>query len=283
MILGGMGMLGHKLAQVLTNTSELYLTLRQNQVPESLERICSSANFLTGVDVRQFEALFTQIEFVKPHVIFNCVVQKKEPLSAGDALEALTINAELPQRLALLTPEVQVVNISSDGVFSGRKGDYSEDDICDASDFYGKTKALGESSRAGFLNIRTSIIGRQLIGRDGLLEWLLTQRGRTISGYAGTIFSGLPTITLSRILSTLIESGSQLSGVYNIASRPISKFQLLSDLAKSFELDLKIEKVDGPNVDRSLNPRKFTSDTGILVPQWDQMIQELVEDSRQYD
>ena len=172
--------------------------------------------------------------------------------------------------------------MSTDCVFSGHKGNYSETDPSDAEDLYGKTKYLGEVDYPGCLTIRTSIIGRELETKHGLIEWFLSQEGKTVSGYKKAIFSGLTTIALSEIIAEIIVNHPSLSGVYQVASKPISKYDLLNIVKHTYDMKVRIDPDESIINNRSLNPEKFRKETNIKIPSWEYMIEEMYRDPTPY-
>jgi dTDP-4-dehydrorhamnose reductase len=176
-----------------------------------------------------------------------------------------------------------MITISSDCVFSGRKGGYREDDASDAEDLYGRTKALGEVVEPKCLTLRTSMIGRELSGEQGLTEWLLSQAGRRVQGYRRAVFSGLTTLELSRVIVHIIEREPLLSGLYHVSSAPIAKYDLLHLINERYALDISIEPDDQSACDRSLNGSRFRETTGYVVPPWPDLIREMYEDPTPYD
>jgi len=177
---------------------------------------------------------------------------------------------------------IRVIQISTDCVYSGMKGDYKEEDISDARDLYGRTKFLGELGYAGCLTLRTSIIGRELETTNGLVEWFLSQEGRTIEGYTKAIFSGLTTECISDVIGMAIEKYPEMHGVWHVASEPISKYDLLSLIGRIYQLDVNIEKNSTIVIDRSLNSDRFTSVTGFQAPDWHDMIEQMYLDTTPY-
>jgi dTDP-4-dehydrorhamnose reductase len=173
--------------------------------------------------------------------------------------------------------------MSTDCVFTGRKGKYTEDDVPDAEDLYGRSKLLGELNRPGCMTIRTSIFGRDFLKSSALLEWFLSQRGGKVKGYRNAIYTGFPTQVLARIMGDLIERHSHLEGLYQVASAPISKLDLLIKIRNALKLDIVIEPFDDPPCDRSLSAARFVSATGYRIPTWDEMIDELARDTTPYD
>jgi len=173
--------------------------------------------------------------------------------------------------------------MGTDCVFSGREGHYTEDDIPDAEDLYGRTKLLGEVNREGCLTIRTSIFGRDFAKQSALLEWFLSNRGGRVRGYVNATYTGFPTQVLARIMGDLIADYPDLSGLYHISSDPVSKYDLLVRIRDAMGLDIKIEPYEGFHCDRSLDSSCFQAETGYPIPDWDEMIAELVQDDTPYD
>ena len=173
--------------------------------------------------------------------------------------------------------------MSTDCVFTGRKGGYTEDDLTDAEDLYGRTKALGEVDRPHCLTIRTSIIGRDFLKQSALLEWFLAQRGGRVRGFRNAIFSGLSTQALARIMGDVIDRHTDLHGVLHIASASIRKLDLLCMVRDAMELDIVVEPFDDQPCDRSLSPARFVAATGYRIPTWDEMVAELAADPTPYD
>jgi dTDP-4-dehydrorhamnose reductase len=160
---------------------------------------------------------------------------------------------------------------------------YTEEDLTDAEDLYGRSKALGELDRPGCLTIRTSIIGRDFLKQSALLEWFLAQRGGTVKGYRNAVFSGLTTQALARVMGDVIERHPGLHGVCQVASEPITKLDLLTRIRDAMGLDIEIEPFDDPPCDRSLNPARFVAATGCRIPAWDEMVTDLAVDPTPYD
>jgi dTDP-4-dehydrorhamnose reductase len=167
-------------------------------------------------------------------------------------------------------------------VFSGSKGNYSENDIPDATDLYGRSKQFGEVTGTNCLTIRTSIIGRELGTAHSLIDWFLSQTN-SVNGYSNAIFSGFPTIVLADLLGNIIEEQPDLTGLYHLSSDPISKFALL-ELVKN-RLGLTVKIVDAPEfrIDRSLDSSAFRSLTGFSPLRWAEMVDRMFDDPTPYD
>jgi dTDP-4-dehydrorhamnose reductase len=166
---------------------------------------------------------------------------------------------------------VRLVHVSTDCVFSGEKGNYRENDPPDAADLYGRTKFLGEVDIPGCVTLRTSIIGHELSGRHGLVEWFLAQEG-TVKGFARAVFSGFPTVEMARIVAERILPYERLSGLYHVSSEPISKYDLLRLVAKEYGKRIGIERDEEFACDRSLDSSRFREAIGYEPPAWPELV-----------
>ena len=179
-------------------------------------------------------------------------------------------------------PKIRLIHFSTDCVFSGRKGMYSEKDDIDTTDLYGLSKYLGEVDGDNCLTIRTSIIGKELNTKNGLFEWFLSNDGGAVEGYTNAIFSGFPTIVLAEILVKIISGFPELSGVWHVSSDPISKFDLLKLIAIEYGLQINIKPFADFLEDRSLDSSRFRNETGIIPPKWPELIRIMKEDPTPY-
>jgi dTDP-4-dehydrorhamnose reductase len=175
-----------------------------------------------------------------------------------------------------------MIHISTDCVFSGKKGQYIESDQSDAEDLYGRTKFLGEVTYPHTITLRTSIIGRELKTRFGLIEWFLAQKG-TIRGYKKAIYTGFTTDELSRIILNYVIPNTDLNGLYHVSSEPISKYDLLMLAKESFGKEVRILPDENFVSDRSLDSTRFREITGYRPPAWPIMIDELKSNSSMHD
>lgn len=288
LIMGGEGMLGHKVFEVMRERFEAFATFRQanglwREYP--MYKDVRPKQTVSGVDAVGFDTVIRSFAQVKPDVVINCIGIVKQVKEAKDPLKGIEINSLFPHRLAELCAAVgaRMFHMSTDCVFSGKKGDYTEDDTPDPVDLYGRTKLLGEVDQENCLTIRTSIFGRDFLKSTALLEWFLSNRGGSIQGYTQAIYSGFPTKILAEIIQDLILDYPHLSGLYHIASDPISKYELLVKIREAMDLDIEIHPYEDFQCDRSLNSSKFERETGYVIPDWDRMIIELVEDKTPYN
>jgi len=277
-------MLGHKLWQVFASRFDTYVTLRRGFDSYNRYGLFNSAHTVDCVSAEDFDSVVRAIDAVRPAVVINCIGIVKQAEAANDPLASIDINALFPHRLAKWCQGrgMRLIHISTDCVFSGRKGNYREGDVPDAEDLYGRTKLLGEVSDEGCLTIRTSMIGRELETSNGLIEWFLNQEDKTISGYKKSVFSGFTTNALAEIIAGIITKNPELHGVWHVASEPISKFELLSLVKQVYGLNIRIEPDETVVCDRSLNSERFRKVTGFVPPTWHDMIEQMYRDSTPY-
>ncbi|HKP71099.1 MAG TPA: SDR family oxidoreductase [Pyrinomonadaceae bacterium] len=285
LVLGGSGMLGHKLVQRWGTEFDVWATLRGEFARYERFGIFDRAKTVDSLSVLDTPALEAAIERVRPDVIFNAVGIVKQVPSAKNSVATLQINSVLPHQLADIASKVDArfIQISTDCVFNGERGMYSEDDEPNATDLYGKSKNLGEVVGENCLTLRTSIIGRELETGHGLVEWVLSNRGTRVRGFANAIFSGFPTIVLADIISNLIRNHPTLSGLYHVSSEPINKFDLLNLIKTSYKIDLDIERFEDFRIDRSLDSTKFKNATGFQPSAWSEMVAAMANDETPYD
>ena len=167
-----------------------------------------------------------------------------------------------------------MLHMSTDCVFSGKKGYYEEGDLPDPEDLYGRTKYLGEVYESHCVTLRTSIIGKELSRKQGLLEWFLSQRG-SVQGFRNALFSGFTTLELSRIIEKILTEYSKKGGLYHVSSDPVSKFDLLTLIKRKMGLRIEIIPAEEPRLDRSLDSTKFRKEFNYTPPAWEEMIEEL--------
>ncbi len=204
--------------------------------------------------------------------------------TAKNAVKTLELNAVFPHRLAELAEQcgARLINISTDCVFDGVNGNYTENDLPNAQDLYGKSKSLGEVTGEKCLTLRTSIIGRELKTQHSLVEWFLSNEGKSVKGFTNAIYSGFPTVVLADIIERLISEFPQMHGLYQVSSEPINKFDLLQLIREAYRADIKIEPDADFKIDRSLNGTKFKEATGMIFPDWQTMIRRMADDNAPY-
>lgn len=278
LILGASGMIGSAMLRAMAHNRGWALIgcVRRASPPTFLEDV--GAQWVLNHDLSNPDHLQNLFKKVRPSVVVNCAGLTKHLSEGNEVIPALTMNALLPNRLAELCclVDARLIHISSDCVFSGKKGGYVESDEPDPLDVYGKTKHLGEVQGSGLVTLRTSTIGHEFCSRYGLLEWFLAQE--QCLGFRKALFSGLTTVELAKIVRDIVIPNTRLEGLYHVGGWPIDKdalLRLISDVyGKKIEIDPNEELV----IDRSLNSEKFHRETGYLAPQWPSMIQAMYLD-----
>jgi len=279
LILGGAGMLGHQLWRTLHRDHEVWVTLRKPVAHYGAHALFDPARAFTGVDVGNADTLESIFRSVKPEAVVNCIGIIKQLKEAKDPMVSLAINSMLPHRIARLCDLVgaRMIHISTDCVFSGRRCNYQEADISDAEDLYGRTKFLGEVHEPHCVTLRTSIIGRELETRSGLIEWFLSQDGRDIRGYRKALYTGFTTHELARVIHSVLFRHTDLSGLWQVSSDCINKFDLLQIAVPLFNWKGRMTPDDSFACDRSLDSSRFRTHTGYQPPSWESMLGELAQ------
>jgi dTDP-4-dehydrorhamnose reductase len=278
LILGVTGMLGSAVFRAFSADAEheTWGTVRSGAALRNFPQQ-SQERLLSGVDVLDQDALVAVLAKVHPDVVINCVGLIKQLDDAKDPLIALPINAMLPHRLARLCElgGARLIHVSTDCVFSGRKGLYQESNLSDAEDLYGKSKYIGElHDLPHAITLRTSIIGHELGSSHALVDWFLAQQG-SIRGFTKAIFSGLPTVELARVMKDFVLAHPQLNGLYHVAAEPIDKFRLLSLVAAQYGKSIEIRPDDALVIDRSLDGSRFRAATGYVAPDWVELVRRM--------
>ena len=280
LILGATGMLGSTLFRIFNADPKIdcFGTIRDAGglkyfSPDQQKSIIPNIHF------EGENGLLSAFASARPEIVINCIgIIKQLPL-AKNHLESLAINSLLPHRIAKYwsMTGAKLVHFSTDCVFSGRKGNYTEKDFPDANDLYGRTKFLGEVDYENAITLRTSIIGHELSSSKSLIDWFLNQ-SVIIKGYRKAIFSGLPTTEIARVVKSYVLSNQDLHGLYHLSVDPISKHELLRLVAQVYCKEIEIVPDDEVVIDRSLNSDRFRIDTGYEARPWIDMIKDMHRD-----
>ena len=225
------------------------------------------------LDVHDLNSLNTIVEKINPNIIINSIgILNKN--AEDNPSNTIFINSYFPRYLEerFKNTNIKVIHLSTDCVFLGDTGNYSEVSITDGKDLYAKTKILGEINNNKDLTVRTSIIGPELKENGtGLFHWFMKQR-ETVNGYSNVIWSGVTTLQLSKCLELMIEKN--LSGLYNLTSEtPINKYELLKIMNSVFNKNLLIENYEHIQNNKSLV--SIRKDFSVKVPSYTEMISEL--------
>jgi dTDP-4-dehydrorhamnose reductase len=272
-------MLGHQLLRQWQGRHEVRVTLRRDPGAYAGFGLFKPENSYYGVDIVRTDELLGVLADFHPQAVVNAVGIVKQQSAAKESIPSIDINALFPHRLAVLCQavEARLIHMSTDCVFSGRKGNYQESDLPDAEDLYGKSKYLGEVHEAHSVTLRTSIIGTELSRKKSLVEWFLAQKG-PIKGYQKAVFSGFTTMEMARIIERLLVQHPHASGLYHVSSAPISKLELLAKIKEKLGLSVQIVADESVSIDRSLDSRRFRMEFGYMPPAWDDMLDELIND-----
>lgn len=272
LVLGATGLLGNTMFRVLSQASNLAVYGTTRSADAEIYFAPELANRLVTVDnlesVIQLSVLLDQIS---PDVVINCTALPRA--QAQDSSRLVAVFSLLPRRLLYLCRErdIRLIQIGSDGVFSGKRGGYSEDDLPDADDPYGVAKLLGEVDGPHALTLRTSIVGPELAGQGGLLSWFLRQENECRC-YTRAVFSGFPTVVLAQIVRDVVLPNAELQGIYHVAAEPISKFDLLDLVRQQYGKQIQMIPDDSIVIDRSLSAERFHLATGYEPPSWRKMV-----------
>ncbi|MDP3776377.1 SDR family oxidoreductase [Methylotenera sp.] len=279
LVLGSSGLIGSTTLRVLSERSDwhVYGSIRSDSIRPFLPKI-SADKLISNLDVDNFSSIIQTINEIRPDVVINCIGATKHKKEGNSPLNAIALNALLPHRLAQVCTLAgsRFIHISTDCVFSGKDGFYSESAFADADDVYGRSKALGEVNYGGALTLRTSTIGHELQSNYGLLNWFLTQKS-SCKGFNKAIFSGLPTVVFAQVIRDIVLKNTQLSGLYNVAAQPINKYDLLKMIAKVYKKVINIEADSSLIIDRSLDASKFNQATGYNPPTWQNLIETMYQ------
>lgn len=257
----------------LDSSYEVHGSVRNIRSVASLQEKAPLAHFLPDIDVENLGNLSRLFAQVQPDVVINCIGIVKQLADTNDPLISIPINSLLPHRLARLCEQTKsrFIHMSTDCIFSGIKGTYTEVDTADASDLYGRSKYLGEVDYPNAITLRTSIIGVELDGARSLIGWFLAQEG-SVKGYINAIFSGLPTVEIARVIRDHVIPHPELHGVYHVSAAPISKFDLLTLVAQIYGKTITICPDDQLKIDRSLDSSRLQRATNFKPKPWPYLI-----------
>ncbi|AXO13636.1 dTDP-4-dehydrorhamnose reductase family protein [Thalassospira indica] len=277
LIFGASGMLGNTLLRYFSQKG-LYHVVGSVRGTGSLRDIADNGSYrqVSGIDAENTDHLLRVFEIARPDVVVNCVGVVKQLAEADDELVSIPLNSLLPHRLARLCAATgsRLIHISTDCVFSGKSGGYTESDLPDAVDLYGRSKLMGEVNYPHAITLRTSLIGHELNGARSLINWFLSQEG-SVRGFTKAIFSGLPTVEIARVIETHVLPNPVLHGLYHLSVDPISKHDLLTLVKDIYGKRIEIVPDDAFLIDRSLDSARFRRATGYSPKSWPELIQDM--------
>jgi len=265
LVLGANGMAGH--------TIVLYFLERNCDVVAYSEKPFPYCRNIVGnaLETNNFLTILLAGEY---DIIINCIGLLNQTAEENHA-NAVYLNSYLPHLIADTFKEsrTKLIHMSTDCVFAGNTGPYYENSFKDGKTFYDRSKALGEIEDDKNLTFRNSIIGPDMNEKGiGLFNWFMNQKG-SISGFSGSMWTGVTTLTLARAMEKAIHEN--LCGLYNLVNNEsISKYDLLFILNKYFKNNsLVIKKDEKIQLDKSL--RNSRNDFAFMIPAYEQMIHEM--------
>jgi dTDP-4-dehydrorhamnose reductase len=282
LVLGVSGMLGHRLAMVLAGRFEVAGVCRDL---ESLPALgLAPGDLAGGLDAMRPESVVPLIERFSPEAVVNCVGIVKQRPEAGQAVASITVNSLFPHvvQMACRAVGARLLHVSTDCVFSGATGGYTESDTPDATDLYGRSKLLGEVTGPRVVTLRTSMIGWQLGEPTGLVGWFEAHRRERLTGYASAYFSGLTTTALAEVIAGVLADHADLEGLWHVAAERIDKHSLLERLAVAMGWRVDLSPSDVPCIDRSLDNARFRAATDWGPPAWADMLAGLAAEHAWY-
>lgn len=285
-VLGATGMLGHKFVKNLGPEFEVFSVARQPFEKIEGLKIFKKERYRICSDLTNANELAKILDQVKPDAVVNAVGLTTRKLGAQAASQIILVNSWLPHRLRewCAHNNSRLIHFSTDCVFSGQKGNYLETDVPDAKDLYGRSKLLGEVADSSALTIRSSIVGREILGRTELIEWLISQKEKQIKGFTKVLYSGVTTNFMVHFVRRELSLRHLDFGLYQLASPTISKYELLQKVNQALGLGIEIVPDEGYVSDKSLRAtRLYEVDPGADKPLWDVMISELVEEAAFYE
>ena len=297
LVFGGTGMLGSKLVETFAKSKnfELSTTFREKT------KIANILKINSDIELIPFEVISSNTTDLKNLIckfdyVFNAIgaiPQKFDSKNIEKLYDVISTNSLFPSHLNILCADlnIKLFTIGTDCVFSGRRGDYSENDICDPSDLYGVSKLLGEKSSDNTKIVRTSIVGFDKNSHASLLNWFLNQPvNAKIDGYENHFWNGITNLHFSKLLKKIIETDLDLDHITHISPQNyVSKFELLELFARHFNReDIEIvpyKTLNGVNrVLKTLNPTRNQELWGTIgyseVPSIDILIGELALDCK---
>ncbi len=281
LVFGASGMIGHKMMLRLIQAGhDVTGTLRHPLDNYVGIKLFSESKIIDGLDVSKFDLVKKKLEEIKPAVILNCVgITLRKPM-IKDLEYCTRINSEFPHFLKKYVEKNKsyLIHFSTDCVFSGASKVYNEDSKPDADDVYGKTKALGEVVGNCCLTLRGSQLGSEIFGKSELLEWTIQNKSKLVTGFSNVIYSGVTTNTMSDLVANLINVPQKLTGLYQVSSIPISKYDLLSKVNTIFNLGMTITPDPKKMSTKVLSSAKIASEIGYRCASWDQMLEQTYQD-----
>jgi dTDP-4-dehydrorhamnose reductase len=269
-ILGATGMLGSMVSNELLNKHIIYETYRNEQSKKLILNPENSFLF-DPLNTSTWDNIPKNVDY-----ILNCIGIIK-PFMNDNLEDNIFINSVFPHKLAKYAQEnnIKLIHITTDCVFSGKTGNYTEVSLHDALDEYGKSKSLGEPHQNSMV-IRTSIIGPEKHKNASLISWAISMKGKPINGFLNHFWNGVTTKQYAKACNHIMNNDLFNVGLYHIFSpAPVNKYELLQLINKRYDLNLIITPInDKQSINRTINSVK-TLNEKLNIPDLETQIMEL--------
>ncbi len=252
LILGSTGMLGSEVLKVFSQKSNYSIS---TNIRNKKHNFLLKKNKIQNVRYFKFDLNKNKVDILKKYlksdtIIINCIGIIKPHINEKDnssVTNAINVNSIFPYTLFKKFSSRNVIyQIATDCVFSGKKGNYTEDDKHDANDVYGKSKSLGEVVGKNFFNLRTSIIGKELNSNKSLYEWFMSQKNSSvINGFSNHLWNGVTTKAFAKVLISIIDNKIKLPSTIHIIPRDkISKYKMLELFRKYNGKEIILKRIN---------------------------------------
>ena len=284
LILGASGMIGIAIYNQLVKNDNFQVigttsNLQSKIFLENKKQLGSIKifDFLKEKKIKEF------LKSINPEIIINCAGIIKQNPSIDNKINTIFLNSILPNQISMVASKenIKFIHISTDCVFSGKRGSYLETENPDPVDLYGRTKLIGETNNSRDLILRTSLVGHELYTKNGLLEWFLSQDIKC-KGFKKAFFSGLTTIAFAKLVEKILLNKLDLKGLYHVSSSVISKFDFLNKVKVIYKKNIEIEEDNKFFIDRSLNGTALEKKINYKPDTWDHMIEQMFEERYLY-
>jgi len=276
-VLGSTGMLGTAVSRYMSEqfgTDSVVLSYRKSRPACDNEKFYFDA-LSAACNFDYLDYSFGRFASPGDYVI-NCIGIIKPLIIPGSELYAIFVNSVFPRSLATYCRfrRLRLIHITTDCVFSGKKGNYTEEDEHDCIDIYGKTKSLGEPSTC--MVIRTSIIGEEQYNKLSLVEWAKSQRGKEVNGFVNHFWNGITTKQYAKVCERIIKDDLYEEDLFHVFSPDrVSKYNLLQMINDKFDLRLKISRYQaGKDIDRTLSTVKHLNGK-LSIPPIEEQVEEM--------
>jgi dTDP-4-dehydrorhamnose reductase len=260
-ILGASGQLGYTLLKYLIKKRiYCFCITSQSSILLNSKYIYKKCKFRP----KKLKIIKNEVINFAPNYIINCLSLNKKNFKNKKLLQKTYINIPKIFSKICLKKKIGFINISTDIVFDGQRGNYLETDMINPQTEYAKYKLKSERIFKNFLNIRLSIIGLNPLKKNGFIDWIMNEK-KVIKGYKNYIFSGITSLEISRVLLKIMLLKQRLIGIYHLSGPKISKYDLVNRICKVFSLRKRIIGVEMPVLNLSLNSRKIKRNCGIRI------------------